>query len=182
MGKSGRKWYRESLFRAAVTREEEPVEFRTDTPKISPNETKTTEIATVFTSLVTAVAVAAMKYVAPITGKTHVSRKSPSSRGRQRAPQSARGIQAPDRRELWNAILHHELGRQECSSVSHGGVGGDRAQAGSLSTFNPTKKKLLKRMSYYGQTVEFDGQGRLLLPQMFRESADFKGEVAVRGR
>ncbi len=44
------------------------------------------------------------------------------------------------------------------------------------------KQKLLKRTSYYGQTVEFDGQGRLLLPQIIRESADLRGEVAVGGR
>lgn len=52
----------------------------------------------------------------------------------------------------------------------------------SLSNFNPTKQKLLKRTSYYGQTVEFDAQGRLLLPQIIRESADLRGEVAVGGR
>ena len=31
-----------------------------------------------------------------------------------------------------------------------------------LSTFNPTKKKFLDRVNYYGQMVEMDGQGRLL--------------------
>ena len=35
-----------------------------------------------------------------------------------------------------------------------------------LSTFNPTKKKFLDRVNYYGQMVEMDGQGRLLLPQI----------------
>ena len=30
-----------------------------------------------------------------------------------------------------------------------------------LSTFNPTKKKFLDRVNYYGQMVEMDGQGRL---------------------
>ena len=28
-----------------------------------------------------------------------------------------------------------------------------------LSTFNPTKKKFLSRMNYWGQQVEMDGQG-----------------------
>src|SRR5713226_9234333 len=51
----------------------------------------------------------------------------------------------------------------------------------SLSTFNPTKKKFLNRVNYYGQAVEMDGQGRLLIPQLLRQSADIKGEVAVLG-
>jgi MraZ protein len=51
----------------------------------------------------------------------------------------------------------------------------------SLSTYNPTKKKFLTRTNYYGQVVEMDGQGRLLLPQILREAAQLKGEVAVLG-
>lgn len=50
-----------------------------------------------------------------------------------------------------------------------------------LSNFNPTKKKLLARTNYYGQVVEMDGQGRLLVPQLLRDSAQIKGEVAVLG-
>jgi len=50
-----------------------------------------------------------------------------------------------------------------------------------LSTFNPTKKKFLNRVNYYGQVVEIDGQGRLLIPQILRESAQLRGEVAVLG-
>ena len=51
----------------------------------------------------------------------------------------------------------------------------------ALSSFNPTKKKFLDRTNYYGQQVEMDGQGRLLLPQLLRESGQIKGEVAVLG-
>ena len=51
----------------------------------------------------------------------------------------------------------------------------------SLSTFNPTKKKFLNRVNYYGQVVEMDGQGRLLFPQILRESAQIRGDVAVLG-
>src|ERR1035441_4753415 len=50
-----------------------------------------------------------------------------------------------------------------------------------LSTFNPTKKKFLDRVNYYGQMVEMDGQGRLLIPQLLRETGQIKGEVAVLG-
>ncbi len=51
----------------------------------------------------------------------------------------------------------------------------------SLSTFNPTKKKFLTRSNYYGQVVEMDGQGRVLVPQILRESGQIRGEVAVLG-
>jgi len=52
----------------------------------------------------------------------------------------------------------------------------------ALSTYNPTKKKFLTRVNYYGQVVEMDGQGRLLIPQILRESAQLRGEVAVLGQ
>ena len=45
----------------------------------------------------------------------------------------------------------------------------------------PMQQKFLERTSYYGQVVEFDGQGRLLMPQILRETASLKGEVAVMG-
>jgi MraZ protein len=51
-----------------------------------------------------------------------------------------------------------------------------------LSTFNPTKKKFLNRTNYYGQVVEMDGQGRVLIPALLRDSADIKGDVAVLGQ
>jgi MraZ protein len=50
-----------------------------------------------------------------------------------------------------------------------------------LSTFNPTKKKFLSKVNYWGQVVEMDGQGRLLIPQLLREAGRLKGEVAVSG-
>lgn len=50
-----------------------------------------------------------------------------------------------------------------------------------LSNFNPTKKKFLDRTNYYGQIVEMDAQGRLLVPALLRDSAEIKGEVAVVG-
>jgi len=52
----------------------------------------------------------------------------------------------------------------------------------ALPSFNASKQKLLKLTSYYGQEVEFDNQGRLLLPAVLRESAGLKGEVSVAGR
>ena len=46
---------------------------------------------------------------------------------------------------------------------------------------HPVKKKFLKVTNFYGQVVEMDGQGRLLLPAALRETAKLKGEVAVMG-
>ncbi len=44
------------------------------------------------------------------------------------------------------------------------------------------KRKLLDTTNYYGQAVEMDGQGRLLIPQLLREGAELVGDVAVLGQ
>jgi len=49
------------------------------------------------------------------------------------------------------------------------------------SSYNPVKQKFLARTNYYGQVVEVDGQGRILIPPVLRESAEMKGEVDVQG-
>lgn len=51
----------------------------------------------------------------------------------------------------------------------------------AIPNFNPAKKKLLDRVNYYGQMVEMDTQGRVLLPQILRESASVMGDVVVFG-
>ncbi|SRR5258706_13934750 len=51
-----------------------------------------------------------------------------------------------------------------------------------LSAFNPTKKKFLNRTNYYGQVVEMDGQGRLLIPALLRDAGEIRGDVAVLGQ
>ena len=43
------------------------------------------------------------------------------------------------------------------------------------------KKKFLDVTNYYGQVVEMDAQGRLLIPQLLREAATLAGDVAVLG-
>ncbi len=50
-----------------------------------------------------------------------------------------------------------------------------------VSSQNRAKRKFLMRTSYFGQTVEMDGQGRVLLPAVLREAAKMKGEVDVFG-
>ena len=50
-----------------------------------------------------------------------------------------------------------------------------------VGSFNEAKKKFLAQTNYWEQVVEIDSQGRVLLPQMLRENADLKSEVAVVG-
>lgn len=50
-----------------------------------------------------------------------------------------------------------------------------------LAMTTPAKKKLLDRTSYYGQVAEMDAQGRVLIPQVLRESAKTVGDVVVIG-
>jgi len=50
-----------------------------------------------------------------------------------------------------------------------------------VSSQNRAKRKFLLHTSYFGQTVELDGQGRLLMPAVLREAAQTKGEVDVYG-
>ena len=175
MVKSGWKWYIRLWSWAAVTNKEAPVGFETDTPKKSPDEIQTTDISTAFTSL--AFLVAAVKQSrAPLKGKAHVSRQSPNPRGRKRTPQSPGGIQARDRREIWHAILHHELRRKECSSLSLRGVGTDRAEAGGALHLQSYEEKV----SRPGQLLRTDGRdGR---SGAAADPATGKGQRADQGR
>lgn len=49
------------------------------------------------------------------------------------------------------------------------------------ASFNRTRRKFLSRANYFGQLVEMDNQGRVLIPSVLREKAEMKGEVAVLG-
>ena len=51
----------------------------------------------------------------------------------------------------------------------------------NVSSQNAAKRKFLKRTSYFGQTVEIDAQGRLLIPAVLREEAQTKSDVDVLG-
>jgi MraZ protein len=50
-----------------------------------------------------------------------------------------------------------------------------------IPSLNPAKKKFLNRVNYYGQMSEMDAQGRVLLPQILRETAKLNGDVVVFG-
>jgi MraZ protein len=47
---------------------------------------------------------------------------------------------------------------------------------------HPTLMKFQDRVSYYGASVELDGQGRVLIPARLRQRAAIEGEVRVVGR
>ena len=51
-----------------------------------------------------------------------------------------------------------------------------------MPTTNPARLKFLDRVNYFGQTAEFDGQGRVLIHPRLRESAGMSGEVDVFGQ
>lgn len=51
----------------------------------------------------------------------------------------------------------------------------------SVASLNPTREKLLRRTNYFGQVVEMDAQGRVLIPAVLRDAAEMKGNVAVMG-
>ena len=51
----------------------------------------------------------------------------------------------------------------------------------TIPSFNPAKKRFLNRVNYYGQVAEMDSQGRVLVPQILRESAKVSGDVVVFG-
>ncbi|SFS11233.1 MraZ protein [Granulicella pectinivorans] len=55
------------------------------------------------------------------------------------------------------------------------------AKLATLGSMHPARKKFVDTTNYYGQMTEMDAQGRLLLPQVIRESADLKEEVVVLG-
>ncbi|MDP9051987.1 MAG: division/cell wall cluster transcriptional repressor MraZ [Acidobacteriota bacterium] len=52
----------------------------------------------------------------------------------------------------------------------------------ALAPSSAAKQRFLDVTNYYGQVVEMDSQGRLLMPQLLREKADLKGDVAVLGQ
>src|ERR1700740_1020017 len=108
---------------------EAPVEITTDTLKNSPNEPERTALKAAFTS--SRVAVVA---TVSCTGRPHrrkrsyVSRQSPNSRRRQGPSQGPGRVQAGDRREIRNEILHNDVGWQGCPDISLRGMGADRAE------------------------------------------------------
>ena len=53
------------------------------------------------------------------------------------------------------------------------------ARLSAVPSTDRTKGRYLERVSYYGQQASLDGQGRILIPQILRESAGMNGDVVV---
>ena len=49
----------------------------------------------------------------------------------------------------------------------------------AMPSTDRTKARFLERVSYFGQQARLDVQGRLLIPQILRESAGMNGDVVV---
>ncbi len=51
-----------------------------------------------------------------------------------------------------------------------------------MPSTHPARQKFLDRVNFYGQMAEFDVQGRVLIQQRLRDSAQMTGEVDVLGQ
>src|ERR1700732_647498 len=76
--------------------------------------------------------------------KNNVSRQPSNSGRREGTFKGPRGIQAPDRREVRSAILHHIARWKGCSSVSLRGVAADRGEAGQALQFQSDKEEVFE--------------------------------------
>ena len=56
------------------------------------------------------------------------------------------------------------------------------ARLAELPSTDRTKQRFLERVGYYGQQAQLDAQGRVVIPQLLRESAEMTGEVVVSAR
>ena len=55
------------------------------------------------------------------------------------------------------------------------------AKLEKVPSYNKAKQKFLTQTNYYGQVVDLDSQGRILLPPILREAAKAKGDVFIMG-
>ncbi|MGH9362301.1 MAG: division/cell wall cluster transcriptional repressor MraZ [Thermoanaerobaculia bacterium] len=53
------------------------------------------------------------------------------------------------------------------------------ARLTAVPSTDPAKARYLERVSYFGQQLRLDGQGRLVIPQILRESAGMSADVDV---
>ena len=51
-----------------------------------------------------------------------------------------------------------------------------------IPSMNPSRQKLLARVNYFGGVSSMDKTGRVLVPQLLRETASIEGEVVVMGQ
>jgi MraZ protein len=53
---------------------------------------------------------------------------------------------------------------------------------GKMPSTHPSRLRYLDRVNFYGQVVEIDAQGRVLIPVRLRETATMSGDVDVLGQ
>ncbi len=53
---------------------------------------------------------------------------------------------------------------------------------GKMPSTHPSRLRFLDRVNFYGQSVELDTQGRVLIPARLRETAAIAGDVDVLGQ
>ena len=140
------------------------MDFKTDTPETGPNEPKSTDIFALFTSLSLA-AIAALRFPGPEYGHctcfAEITQLASTKRDASKFPRNSSGSSTRNTVEqFYITSLDGKVGQvypfEEWERIEQ--------KLAALSTFNPTKKKFLDRVNYYGQMVEMDGQGRLLVP------------------
>ncbi len=51
-----------------------------------------------------------------------------------------------------------------------------------MPSTHPARVKFLDRVNYFGQVLEFDAQGRVLIPSRLRDAAGMTGDVDVLGQ
>jgi MraZ protein len=51
----------------------------------------------------------------------------------------------------------------------------------AMPSTDPTRERFLHLVNFYGQTIEMDGQGRVLIPGRLRTAAALVGDVDVQG-
>lgn len=51
-----------------------------------------------------------------------------------------------------------------------------------IPSSDPILRRYLARVNHFGQQLRLDSQGRVVVPQLLRESAEIAGEVVVSGR
>lgn len=56
---------------------------------------------------------------------------------------------------------------------------GIEARLQAMPSTDRTKNRFLERVAYFGQQLRLDVQGRIVIPQILRESAGMNGDVVV---
>ncbi len=52
----------------------------------------------------------------------------------------------------------------------------------AMPSSHPARQRFVDRVNFFGQVLSLDRQGRLLIPQLLRETAAMSGEVSVLGQ